>query len=167
MIIKEADIKYIDGISRVHLDSWKSTYKDILPAELFAKRTYNWQKEKWLNRLFNNDNTNEFMYVALTDDDKVMGFATGSIDDPNKEHDSILFCLYIDDKYHKCGIGRKLVDKVKSKLKKQGAKDMVLWAYKDNTACNFYEHIGGKREKEVTESVGGRDINEVSFVFNL
>lgn len=167
MIIKEADIKYINGISRVHLDSWKSTYKDILPAEFFVDRTYDWQKEKWLKRLFNNGSTNEFMYVALTDDDKVMGFATGSIDDPNKEHDSILFCLYIDNKYHKCGIGRKLVEKVKEELKKQGAKDMVLWAYKDNAACDFYEHIGGKREKEIIENIGGKNIKEVSFVFEL
>lgn len=167
MIIKEADVKYIDEIATIHCDSWKSTYKDIVPADLLEKRTYSEQKEKWLKRLFNNDNTNEFMYLALTDDDKVIGFATGSIDDPNKEHDSILFCLYIDDKYHKCGIGRKLVEKIKSELKKQGAEDMVLWAYKDNTACSFYEHIGGKREKEMTDNIGGKEIKEVSFVFKL
>ena len=61
MIIKEADIKYIDEIATIHCDSWKSTYKDIVPADLLEKRTYSEQKEKWLKRLFNNDNTNVFL----------------------------------------------------------------------------------------------------------
>lgn len=165
--IEEASIKDIDEIAKVHVDSWKSAYKDILPGRVLEERTYEVQKNKWLKRIFQNNKTNEFMLVAKDDSGEITGFATGSIDDPNNEHDSILFCLYISDKFQKKGIGKCLVNEVKERLKNQGADDMVLWAYRDNTACRFYEHIGGIKEKEVFDNIGGREIAEVSYVFKL
>ena len=46
VIIKEATIKDIHDIAKVHVDSWNTTYKNIVPEEYLKSRTYKDQEER-------------------------------------------------------------------------------------------------------------------------
>jgi len=71
--------------------------------------------------------------------------------------------LYILEEYQNRGIGRLLVKTVASRLKSLGAESMVLWAFTDNNACNFYEHLGGKQGEKKLANIAGVDLVEVSY----
>jgi hypothetical protein len=40
MIIRRAELNDVVGIAKVHVDSWKTTYKDIVPDEFLIKLSY-------------------------------------------------------------------------------------------------------------------------------
>ncbi|MEG0307264.1 MAG: GNAT family N-acetyltransferase [Clostridium sp.] len=172
MKIREANGDDVRQIAKVHVDTWRSTYKSILPKEYIASKNYREQEIKWNKRLFNNDNTSEFMFVAENCDGKIVGFASADtkIGEDTKvngrDFDSILYTLYVDGSYQQKGMGAMLVKTIISALKKLGAENMILWAFKDNKACGFYEHLGGKICDEKVVSVDGIDIVEVAYLWD-
>jgi hypothetical protein len=40
MVIRKADIKDIPGIAKVHVDSWRTTYKGIVPETFLDSLSY-------------------------------------------------------------------------------------------------------------------------------
>ena len=43
---------------------------------------------------------------------------------------------------------------------------MILWAFAENDACNFYEHLGGKQGQKKVVNIAGRDLVENSYVWD-
>ncbi|URZ04723.1 GNAT family N-acetyltransferase [Clostridium felsineum] len=165
MLIREANIKDVNDIARVHVDTWKTSYSKFIKEDYLKNRTYEWQAQKWLDRLFNNKNAKEFMYVAENDRRQVVGFASGEMNPEREKHDSILYTIYILKEYQGQGIGRKLFEVVWNRLKSGGAKDMIVWAFKENTACKFYENLGGSLVDKKEAVKGGVELDEVAYLF--
>ena len=163
MVVREYKKEDLYSVAKVHVDTWTSTYTNIISKEYLENRTYDKQVKKWENRLFNNTDTNEFMFVAENVEGEVVGFSTASINDIDSRFDSTLYTLYILKEYQKNGIGRLLVKAVASKLRGLGAKTMSLSAFAENCSCNFYEHIGGKQGEKKIVNIAGIDIVEVSY----
>lgn len=163
MKIREYKREDLFSVSKIHVDTWKSTYKKIVPEEFLNNLTYEKQNEKWLNRLFNNGNTNEFMYVAENEFGEVVGFSTAALNDKDCKIHSTLFTLYILKECQNRGIGRLLVKTVAARLKSLGAESIVLWAFAENNACNFYEHLGGSQADKNVVNIAGVDLVEVSY----
>ncbi|MGY0375273.1 N-acetyltransferase family protein [Clostridium sp. JNZ J1-5] len=165
MIIREYKKEDLRSVAKVHVDTWNSTYENIFPEEYLKNRTYDNQLKKWIERL-SNSATNEFMFVAENEDGQVIGFSTGSLSNKNCTFDRTIYTLYILKEYQKMGIGKLLVKAVASKLKKLGAKDMILSAFGENNACNFYQHIGGKQVDKRVTNLAGLELVEVSYAWN-
>lgn len=163
MLIREYKKEDLDAISKIHIDTWNSTYMDIVPDEYLKSKTYENQKKKWSDRLFCNIDTKEFMFVAENDKGDVVGFSTGSLNDLDGVFDSRLYTLYILKDYQNKGLGKLLMKAVALKLKELGAKNMVLSAFAENKSCNFYEHLGGKLGKKTVVNIMGTDLIEVDY----
>lgn len=166
MIIREYKKEDLYSVAKVHVDVWNSTYSNIILEEYLRNRTYENQVKRWSDRLFDNPDTKEFMFVVENRDNEVIGFSSATIDDKDCKYDSILYTLYILEEYQKQGLGKMLVKAVASKLKVLGARSMILWAFAENDACSFYEHLGGKRSEERTVNIGGNDLLEIAFVWD-
>ncbi|MGL5378373.1 hypothetical protein [Clostridium sp.] len=74
MLVREYKKEDLDGVDKVHVDAWISTYSGMIPREYLISRTYEKQQKKWNDRLFNNKNTDEFMFVLENEDKEVVGF---------------------------------------------------------------------------------------------
>lgn len=161
MKIREATIQDARGIAIVHVDSWNTTYKGIVPDEFLKNRTYEGQEERWIRRL-NNPQSSEFILVAENNNGEVVGFASASNKNQDSKFDSILSTIYILKKYQKQGIGKLLVSSVVSKLKELGAKCLIVWVFVENPSRSFYEKLGGELvgEKIVNRS---KDLLEVAY----
>jgi len=139
---------------------------NIVPEEYLKNRTYENQTKKWKDRLFNNTDINEFMFVVENDEGEVVGFSTGSINDTGCDFESTLYTLYILKEYQNKGFGRLLVKAVATKLRDLGANNMVLCAFAENSACDFYEHLHGKQGDKGIINIAGNDLVEVSYEWN-
>ncbi|MGL5651776.1 MAG: GNAT family N-acetyltransferase [Paraclostridium sp.] len=165
MIVREYKKEDLDSVVKVHIDTWNSAYREIVPEECLLNRTYKKQKEKWSSRLFNNTDTREFMFVAENDKGEIVGFASAIVNDTEEKFDSTLYTLYIIEEYQTKGFGKVLIKSIASKLNDLGAKSMVLYAFELNKACKFYEHLGGVQGDKNIVNISDKDLVEVEYIW--
>jgi ribosomal protein S18 acetylase RimI-like enzyme len=133
VLIRVASPEDIEGIARVHVDSWRSTYQGIISESFLSGLTLEKRKKNW-SWTFNNLNKDEKIFVA-EDEGRIVGFSNGGknrIDDP--EYDGELYAIYILKEYQGKGIGKKLVEKVAASLMEKNYKAMMVWVLESN--CN-------------------------------
>ena len=152
------------SMARVHVDSWRSTYAGIVPAEYLAGLSYRNRESLW-KELLTTDRPRTSYFVAETEDGDIVGFASAG---PERGGDRVyrgeLYAIYILEEYQRMGLGRRLFSSVTRRLLADGFNSMLLWVLEDNRpACRFYELLGGERVGRKTITIDGVDIVEVSY----
>jgi GNAT superfamily N-acetyltransferase len=150
-------------IARVQIDTWRTTYVGIVPDEHLANLSYESREQRWCERLTAPDPA-QFIYVAETDAEQVIGFAMGG---PERENDVVykgeLYGLYLLQEYQRRGIGRQLVVTIVRRLRQGGFSNMLIWVLAENPACAFYAALGGKPTREKMVTIGGKDLREIGY----
>lgn len=92
MKIKRAVLSNSLGVATVQVDSWRTTYKNIIPQEFLMDMTYENREEKWATII-----SDQAVFVAETDEGDIIGFSNGGKertgDYPN--YNGELYALYI------------------------------------------------------------------------
>ena len=165
-MIREANTGDAERIVRIHLNSWRSTYSNVFPKEVFDKQEseYNTRVEN-IKKAIRNGTSN----YALLEEDKIVkaficyGDARG---DKYKDYKEI-YSIYIEDNNQKKGYGTKLIKYCFNIFKKDGYKRVIIRCLKENTANEFYQKISGKVVELEYSSVHGIDITECVYEFIL
>src|SRR5215207_786313 len=96
----------VEAIARVLVDTWRSTFKDLLPDEFLNSLSYGQQEERHRAILRRPDS----VYVVAEDRESgiVVGFASGG---PNRTptdtpHPGELYAIYLRSAHQGRGIGR-------------------------------------------------------------
>lgn len=165
MKIRKATVIDAMGIAKVQVDTWRSTYKNIVSDEYLAQLSYDAREEMWQKIIPINS-----VYVAENDQGEIIGFSCGGKKNGEEypEYNSELFAIYILQDYQKKGIGKLLVKPIVEDLIDQAINSMIVYVFEDNPATKFYESLGGKKidhldtefsteEKKVYELVYGWD----------
>src|SRR6476620_2439988 len=106
--IRKATEKDIKGIAKVHVDSWKITYKGIISDEIIDNATYESREKQWEN-IFKQAVGNEYRYVAETFDQKIIGFIDGGHERTGKYNcDGELYAIYLLKEYQGNKLGKKI-----------------------------------------------------------
>ena len=83
--IRKAVLADVKGIAKVHVDSWKTTYTNIIPEEYLNNLTYESREQIWKNNIPNGD-----VYVAENSEGQIVGsisnYATSAEYFEVKEH---------------------------------------------------------------------------------
>lgn len=107
MNIKKAKLSDVQGIAKVHVDCWRTTYKNIIPNEYLDKLSYDQRTDLWIKNISNEQNS---VFVAENDEGHIIGFADGGKRETNKlDHSGDLTSIYVLKEYQGTGIGKKLV----------------------------------------------------------
>lgn len=163
MTVREAIYTDIPAIARVHVDTWRTTYKGIFPDEYLANLSYEKRESGWY-QIFNNALENDFIYVAEDALGEIVGFASGGLErTANPIYKGELSAIYILENHQHKGLGRKLVQIVAHRLAQKGIDSMLVWVLADNPACRFYATLGGQKvyEKQIERS--GTILVEVAY----
>lgn len=153
-------------IARIHVETWRSAYHDIIPAAFLEnlsveKRTVGWEKNLRENR--------DSVLIAEINGQVVGWISFGPCRDEGTDeaHHAEIYAIYLDPARQRKGIGRALMREAERSLVSRlpGATRISLWVL----ACNectrrFYERIGysaGPREK--TELIGGEPFTELRY----
>ncbi|WP_028402099.1 GNAT family N-acetyltransferase [Ectobacillus panaciterrae] len=161
MEIRKASKEDIKGVSRVYVDSWRTTYRGLVPDDYLDELSYEDAEKRWIDFL-NNENE-PFIYVAINDTGKIIGFASGkSI--VEKNFDGELYSLYLLQECRGLGVGRQLVSAVAKHFKEKGIYSMMVWVMKQNkSGLGFYERMGGKEYIHRTSTFGGTVVEDVAY----
>ncbi len=165
MRIREAVPDDIPGIARVHVDTWRTAYPGIVPAEALAGLSYERSESRWREHLFL-EGSGRFVYVA-EDAGRIVGSGSGGPErDGMPGYDGELYGLYVLAAYQRQGIGRELVQTVAGRLVADGLNSMILWVLRDNRKARaFYEAMGGVLAGEKPIAIGGADLVEVAYAW--
>jgi len=152
------------AIARVHVETWRSAYRGIVPDAYLARLSLAERANQW--RDFLADSTGmRFVLVAHDKVDELIGFAAAGPErsgDPNYLGE--LYALYVLPSHHRCGFGHRLVQAVAGRLAAAGTRSMLLWVLEANTlAREFYEALGGTVVRGQRIDVGGVPFTEVAY----
>ncbi|PEK14262.1 GNAT family N-acetyltransferase [Bacillus toyonensis] len=161
MEIRKASKEDIKGVSRVYVDSWRTTYRSLVPDDYLDELSYEDTEKKWIDFL-NNENE-PFIYVAINNTGKIIGFASGkSLDEKN--FDGELYSLYLLQACRGLGVGKQLVSAIAKHFKETGIHSMMVWVMKQNTSgLGFYERMGGKKYIHRKSEFGGTVVEDVAY----
>jgi ribosomal protein S18 acetylase RimI-like enzyme len=163
MRIRKARAADAEAIANVHVDSSRTTYAHILPAEYLAGLSVDERASQW-RRFLSDAQGAEFAYVA--DDPKtcIVGIASGG---PSRTVELAfsgeLYCIYLLKHAQRAGLGRRLVSAVAARLSKLGHKSMFVWVLAENPSRRFYEALGATYVTEQVIELAGQQLVEVAY----
>lgn len=160
MKIRAAKLSDAGGIAKVHVDSWRTTYKNIIPEEFLENLSYQSREELW-----NNIIPKGIVFVAENDEGQIVGFSSGGKERSGeyKEFQGELSSIYILKEFQGQGIGKALVKSVTKELGKSGMNTMLVFVLADNNSTLFYEAMGGKVIDKIEVEIAGKKLNELVY----
>jgi ribosomal protein S18 acetylase RimI-like enzyme len=164
MIIREAILTDAPGIARVHVDTWRSTYRGIVPDKFLANLSYEARGRMWTTAITHANDSN-FAYVAEDEHGQIVGFVSGGTSQSgDRDYPGELYAIYVLKEAQGKGVGRGLFDAVVKRLALSGIYSMILWVFRDNQpARRFYEAMGGESLYEREIELAGTRLTEVAY----
>jgi len=160
-MIRSAALDDAAAISRVHVDSWRTTYRRLLPDDFLAALSEAHYTERW-RRVIGEDSSR--VYV-VEEPHGIVGFASGGRERAGENgFTGELYAIYVLDSAQRRGHGRDLVRAVAGALQAMELRDMIVWVLRDNTAARqFYERLGGAYVRSQPITIGTATLEEVSY----
>jgi GNAT superfamily N-acetyltransferase len=147
------------AISHVHVQSWRTTYAGIVPAEYLAtldeaERVVLWRD--WLTRDIQ-------VYIADLDGEIVGFISGGAIREPVQAYDAELYAIYLLEQAQRQGIGTALLKELAKSLLGQGFTGMIVWVLEKNPSKQFYVRSSAEVVTTKDIQIGGVTLSEVCY----
>ena len=160
MRIRKAVLTDAKGIAKVHVDSWKTTYANIIPDEYLNNLVYEGREQLWKGNIPNSD-----VFVAENEEGRIVGFSSGGKERSGKypDYTGELYAIYILKAYQGNGLGKLLIKPIIEELQQKKFFSMVVLVLEDNSSRLFYETLGGKKIDTIEVNISGKKLNELVY----
>jgi GNAT superfamily N-acetyltransferase len=160
-MIRPATIRDAAAIARVHVESWRTTYRGILPEAFLASLSAAGYAERW-ERVIGDGAT---AVHVVEDAGELVGFASGGRERAGETgYTGELYAIYLVDRAQRLGHGRELLRAIVDGLRRMGLRDMIIWVLRDNQPARlFYERLGGVYVRSQPITIGPATLEEVSY----
>jgi GNAT superfamily N-acetyltransferase len=161
VIIREARSGEERAVAAVHIRSWQSAYRGLLPDDHLDTLHVD---ERAARYTFGSSRTDAPHTLLAIEHDVICGFATTG---PSRDEDAPglgeLYALYVDPPAWGKGVGRLLLAEATERMRAQGYTEAILWVLTGNeSAERFYRADGwardGARRYEEVYGVGSNVI---------
>ena len=157
--IRAATASDAPAIAHVHVESWRTTYRGIVPEEALAALDEESRAQDWVEWL-----TRDVSVLVAEQNGAVTGFvAGGPAREPEPGYDAELYALYLLESAQRQGTGRALVAALAQALLVHSHNGLLLWVLEANPAVGFYTAMGGVRLHSKQMEMGGASLPEVAF----
>lgn len=163
IIIEPVNINDLAECANISVTSWQKTYKDIVDKEYLDSLSIKTRLEKFKS----NYQSSPFLVAKINN--KVVGFCKYIAQEEKfSGTDCELTVLYVKPNLNRQGIGTSLFNYVKSELKKEQKKNMLVCCLKGNTIGeSFYKKMQGKIIGESEIEISDKKYKELAFSFKL
>ncbi len=163
--IREACSRDAAAIARIHVDTWRTTYAGIVPDDFLAGLSYVKREQAW-NETLSIGLPAAGILVAEAAWGEIIGFVAYGV--PEREGAPVshgeIAAIYVLEEQQRLGIGRRLFWEAVQRLSPYGINSMLLWVLEDNLpACRFYKSLGGEYLDRDTITIGGKELEMVSY----
>ncbi len=160
--IRKANLHDAQGIAKVHVDSWRSTYRDLVPQDFLDKLDANKRADFWA-KLIHHPALGDHVIVAETKG-QVVGFSSGGRNrTEGSGYQGEIYAIYLASQFQGMGMGRKLFNRSVELLQSEGQTSLMVWVLEGNPACGFYAAMGGLMVSEKWDQIGGKDLKELAY----
>jgi ribosomal protein S18 acetylase RimI-like enzyme len=163
MAVRRATVDDAEAIERIRVETWRATYRGLLPDGLIDQLQPNVQRRRERLR---STSPSELNFVA-EDGADVLGYAFAG---PERSHDpeyhGEVYAIYVLPVAQGKGHGRALIRECARELAASGVTSMLIWVLRENQiGRGFYERIGGTpvREKPLEEFPGAEEHIEIGY----
>ncbi len=163
MILRQAEPGDEIAVAEVHVRSWQSAYRGLLPDDYLDALEPADRAERYT---FAEVGPDRPVTVVAVDEDLVWGFATsGPCHDPALPGAGELYAIYVHPERWGHGVGRALISDARDRLAGRAFSRAVLWVLVGNErAMRFYEADGWSTDGEWRrEEVHGIAVDEVRY----
>ena len=160
--IRIAQLEDCAAIAHVHVESWRTTYKDIVPIEhhpSYDRRLSMWQQ------VLSTASREGITLVAINKQGELIGFLDSSSRprDDELDYQVELTAIYLLKAAQGYGSGRRLMQAFAKQLLQMGYDSMLLWVLTQNPARHFYEALGGIQIATGLFPLGGTAYEVVAY----
>jgi len=160
--IRQATVDDARAIAGVYVQSWQSSYQQILPDELLRGLSVESRVDGWTRSL---TEPRHVTFVADTRERGMVGFCDAG---PNrtkpKTFEGEVYAIYLLDEAKRQGIGRALFQAAAASLRQNGLSSLIVWVLPANVAArHFYQRLGGEMVAEKSISIAGASYGEVAY----
>ena len=158
------------GIARVFVESWRWTYRDVVPAATLEGMAVEGYAQSWRETLLTRPRS---MRVWVAEEGgTIVGFAQSG---PSRDHDVAqeesgeVYAIYLLPEQVGGGLGRQLLDEAVGFLREEGYGEATLWVLASNDrARRFYEGAGWTSDEATREELWqGVTLREVRYRLGL
>jgi GNAT superfamily N-acetyltransferase len=154
------------GMARVHVETWKSTYRGMVPDERLNALSVEGDIAGGFGRWLHEPPPDTQAFVAVAPPQEVVGFAVATSNRESTDgYRGELGAIYVSKAHQRRGAGTGLVRAAAGHLLDHAMPSMIVWVFEKNPYRQFYEHLGGRflRQRVGTSRLGGPDLSEVSY----
>jgi ribosomal protein S18 acetylase RimI-like enzyme len=130
------------AIAEVHVRSWQSAYRDLMPHDLLDGLSVADREANWSHALTAGSRT---IFAAETDG-RLAGFC--ALSEPTRDQDepdgvAEIGAIYVEPAQSRRGVGTELMNTALEHLTAGGWTEATLWVLRDNQpAIDFYTRLG-------------------------
>lgn len=149
-------------LAEVHVTSWRTAYRGILPAGYLQGLDRSARERWWLGFV-----TEGARVHVVESGGRVVGFChAGRSEDAGWGE---VFAIYVHPGHWGRGHGRALLDAAEAHLADEGLTQALLWVLEQNTAARaFYQRQGWRPGKPFrVEEIGGAQVTELRYEKDL
>ncbi|HEY4913865.1 MAG TPA: GNAT family N-acetyltransferase [Candidatus Dormibacteraeota bacterium] len=160
-MVRPAEREDSAAIARVHVASWRTAYRGLLPDDFLASLSEEHYTDRW-TRVIGEGSSRVFV---VEEDGEIVGFASCGRERAGEgSFAGELYAIYVLDSAQRHGQGRELVRAAAGALKEMKLTDMIVWVLRDNApARRFYERLGGIYVRAQPITIGSSTLEEVSY----
>jgi GNAT superfamily N-acetyltransferase len=163
--IREATVEDADGIALAHTESWRASYRGILPDSILDRIDVG-QRVTTRRRILKDRSVFQLVAFDLTHGD-IVGFCDAGLSRRHVQFAGELYAIYLVQHAKRHGLGQQLFERVTIWLRANGMESMIVWVLENNAhARGFYEAMGGHQHMRLQTSVGGFPVVELGYVWD-
>jgi ribosomal protein S18 acetylase RimI-like enzyme len=163
MIIRPATVDDASDIARIHVDTWRDAYKEIVPDAYLRDLSKEKRASTWTESLLRSPTGT---LVTLGDIGQIVGWVSfGASRDDDGSGIGELYAIYLQSDHWGKGYGKRLLAYAEHHLSKEGFSTITLWVLELNYRTRrFYEIAGYVADgTKKTLTICGRELIELRY----
>lgn len=165
MKFRKATEEDIAGIAKVHIESWRTTYKGIVPEQYLLDMSYAQKVKQWKKNL-----RESTIYIAVDEKEEIQGFICGGAERSGNypRFRGEIYAFYLLEEVQGQGFGRMLMNRfVTEELNPKGIDSLIIWVLSDNPSRFFYERLGGQLVDLKSITIAGKRLEECAYGWSM
>ncbi len=150
-----------DAIERIRTDTWRATYRGLVPDALLDQLGYEGSRRRQDMAQLSAD---RFALVA-EHDGAVVAFCYGGpsrVADPR--YPGEIYAIYVEPEHQGHSHGSGLLREGAHELAARGWRGMLIWVLRENwPSRRFYQWMGGRHLRDEERELGGVTLSEAGY----
>ncbi len=163
--IRRAHPSDIPAIARIHVASWRETYRGTLPDRMLASLTVRDREATWRGAMTDHPGFRDVVVAERRG--QVVAFGScGLAWDSALGMEGEIEALYVLKREQLRGVGTRLMGAMARAMLDHGLRSAGLWVSRDNLAAiAFYRTLGGRVVGSAIRSFGGMAVPSVAVIW--